>query len=318
MMGLSARTVYRDVVDLSNIVPVYCDKGYRLLTESYIAKLSFTHDELLALKLAVRMPALSQASHLAGAAKSALSKIDEQLTIRRGRTTAGAADPISYDVAANPVTAKTIRTLRLLEEAVLEQRVVILKYHSTTENRTKTREVDPYGLTFRRRSWYLVGHCRLRDAQRVFRVDRIQLVTVTKKRFERPPGFSLASFFKDSWEVYAPGEIVKARIRFSSFLADTVKPQLEGRGRFRTARDRKTITFEGEVPTSEEFVRWLLTFGSDAKVLAPLSLGQRVAHKALAIANLYPRPNETPGVVASPQKKRRKPAAARRPPTPRP
>src|SRR4029077_9109299 len=56
------------------------------------------------------------------------------------------------------------------------------------------RDVDPWGLAFRGGSWRLVAYCHLRQAQRVFVVDRIETLQVNEQKpntadFEMPQGF---------------------------------------------------------------------------------------------------------------------------------
>jgi predicted DNA-binding transcriptional regulator YafY len=84
-LGVSERTIYRDVVDLSQQVPIYYDRGYRLLREWHLAGMAFTRDELLSLKLALdrdSTPAGPRCS--AGKLRAALAKIDDQLWERFG------------------------------------------------------------------------------------------------------------------------------------------------------------------------------------------------------------------------------------------
>ncbi|MBR7678106.1 WYL domain-containing protein, partial [Streptomyces daliensis] len=57
-------------------------------------------------------------------------------------------------------------------------RVLRLAY-GDREGDTTTRDVEPLGYVGSPYHWYLVGWCRLRDAVRVFRTDRIVSVTVT-------------------------------------------------------------------------------------------------------------------------------------------
>jgi predicted DNA-binding transcriptional regulator YafY len=200
LLGVSPRTIYRDVVDLSSVVSVYYDGGYRLLTEEYVANLSFTRDELLALRLAVQLPPLAQASHLVAAARSALAKVDEQLDRRFGGD-AGFDRSFSVHVAAHPLNPRMVRILRTLEDAVRTRRRVTITYYTLSRDATMARAVDPYGLSFRRHSWYLVGYCLLRREVRVFRLDRISRVKLTEDRFDRPEGFGVEKFFADAWEV---------------------------------------------------------------------------------------------------------------------
>ena len=71
---------------------------------------------------------------------------------------------------------------------MVERRVLCLDYHDKHGQPTLARRVEPLGLVGAERDWYLVGWCRLRDAVRVFRLDRITMIEVTTERSpERPP-----------------------------------------------------------------------------------------------------------------------------------
>jgi predicted DNA-binding transcriptional regulator YafY len=275
-LGVSIRTIYRDVVELSGLVPIQYDRGYRLIPGAFAADADFTREELLAIRLGVNNRALAAASPYAAAAQTALIKIDNRLS-RRFAGPEGLTEKITVHVKAHPLGEKTVRMLCDLEEAVRARRTVKLEYFSLSRNRTTKRAVDPYGLTFRRHSWYLVGLCHRRKKPRVFRADRISAVKVTRERFEAPRDFSLDGFFADAWEVYASAVKSRVKLVFDPRVAPVVRPELEGRGKFYEDGQRGGLVFEGEVPVSEEFRRWLLTFGEEVEVLEPASLRGEVA-----------------------------------------
>jgi predicted DNA-binding transcriptional regulator YafY len=82
--------------------------------------------------------------------------------------------------------------LRELADAVARRKRVHLRYDKF--GAITDRDVDPYGLAFRGGTWRLVGYCHLRQAQRVFLVDRIERLEVNEQRpgqpdFHIPEGF---------------------------------------------------------------------------------------------------------------------------------
>jgi|GEM_PF-1901196 predicted DNA-binding transcriptional regulator YafY len=84
-LKVSERTIYRYVVDLSEVVPIYYDKGYRILAEARLANMAFTREELLAVKLAFKTTELLAGSAgLTPAMRAALNKIEDQLSCRFG------------------------------------------------------------------------------------------------------------------------------------------------------------------------------------------------------------------------------------------
>jgi predicted DNA-binding transcriptional regulator YafY len=285
-LGVSKRTIYRDVVELSGLVPIHYDRGYRLMPGAFVADADFTREELLAIRLGVKNRALAAASPYAAATQAALIKIDGRLS-RRAAEGEDPTEKITVHVKAHPVGEKTVRMLCDLDEAVTSRRTVELEYFSLSRNQTTRRAVDPYGLTFRRHSWYLVGLCHGRKKPRVFRADRISAVKVTRERFEAPRDFSLDEFFADAWEVYVSAVKSRVKLLFDPRLGPVVRPELEGRGKFYEDGQRGGLVFEGEVPVSEEFRRWLLTFGEEVEVLEPASLRGEVATTLRAAAARY-------------------------------
>ena len=70
---------------------------------------------------------------------------------------------------------------RVVEDAVVRSEVVAIRYEDR-DGKTTTREVEPIALIGWGQAWYLVGHCRLRDGQRAFRLDRIRAARLTGER----------------------------------------------------------------------------------------------------------------------------------------
>lgn len=85
VLGVSKRTIYRDVVDLSEQVPIYYDRGYKLLRERHLAEMAFTRGELLSLKQALETAYFAVRRYDSPAKlQAALNKINNQLLGRFG------------------------------------------------------------------------------------------------------------------------------------------------------------------------------------------------------------------------------------------
>jgi predicted DNA-binding transcriptional regulator YafY len=85
----------------------------------------------------------------------------------------------------------------LLGVAIQQQRRVWLRYQSYREE--TERSVDSYGLVLHWNRWYLVGRCHLRQAMRVFRLDRILDAVVEESVFTRPETFDCLQYLLDSF-----------------------------------------------------------------------------------------------------------------------
>jgi predicted DNA-binding transcriptional regulator YafY len=67
---------------------------------------------------------------------------------------------------------------RMVADALAPRRVLRIGYGDRAGTAT-TREIEPLGYVGTPTYWYLVAWCRLRDALRVFRTDRITSVKIT-------------------------------------------------------------------------------------------------------------------------------------------
>ena len=74
----------------------------------------------------------------------------------------------------------------LLQEAAERGEVVRLTYTSLGRGATTVREVEPWRVFSTLGNWYLSGHCRLAQGERVFRADRIREASPTGERFSPP------------------------------------------------------------------------------------------------------------------------------------
>lgn len=80
-LGVSERTIYRDVVDLSDLVPIYYDNGYRLMREFRAIDAAFTRRELLAMKLVFKtMELVGGHRFFSPVMRAALSKIETRIS----------------------------------------------------------------------------------------------------------------------------------------------------------------------------------------------------------------------------------------------
>jgi proteasome accessory factor C len=73
-----------------------------------------------------------------------------------------------------------------LRQAARDGRVVRITYRSVGREQTTERDIEPWVVFHTMGRWYVIGHCRLVDDQRTFRVDRIRSAQVLEETFTRP------------------------------------------------------------------------------------------------------------------------------------
>ena len=193
-LGVSLRTVYRDVADLQlSGVPIEGEAGvgYLLRKGADIPPLMFNIEELEALVVGTRFVRAFGGERLAQGSRSALLKIEAvlppELRARAKRTRIFA-----------PVLDGRLETTGMIDRlhaAIEAQRVLSLSYRDQSGEITQ-REVEPLCLSFWGGSWTLGGWCRLRGDFRNFRPDRIIDVAETGEVFADTPERGMDAYLR--------------------------------------------------------------------------------------------------------------------------
>ncbi len=250
--------------------------GYRIDPRRYdLPELDLEPAELAALALAV------QITGLADEASSGLLKLAVDVGDPGTPTVTG---QVSIEV---PLDAPCRGELM---EAQLARQVVRFVY-AIPGTPPARRTVDPHALVHRRGRWYLVGRDHDRDAQRVFRLDRI-LGSV------RPVGEPGA--FDAPQAAIGPDDVVPpvpegapeiARVAASPEVAWEVARSARGSGAEATPAGWTAFTVAVRDP--EQFAGWVSTFGSELMVLDPPEL--RTAMIARLEATIRTAAEPSPG-----------------------
>lgn len=170
------RTIERDINALQQSgVPIYAEPGrtggYCLDKARTLPPVNLTPGEAVAMAVALRQLAGSPFQATAGSALRKLVAAMQQDDAAAAHDLAGRVHLLA-DVSAIPSMP------RMVADAVATRRVLRIGYGDRAGAATM-RDIEPLGYIGKETHWYLVGWCRLRDALRVFRTDRISSVSVT-------------------------------------------------------------------------------------------------------------------------------------------
>ena len=197
-LEVSERTVYRDMDALSAAgVPVSAERGRGggcLLLDGYRTNLTGLNDAEIQ-TLFLTPPRLLADLGLRRAGEAALIKLLAALPPTSRRDAEYIRQRIHVDAAGWNRPQEVVPCLAALQEAVWQERKVRLTYQRHGSDPAE-RLVDPLGLVAKGSMWYLVG--AVEGTERVYRVARIQAVTVTDEPCRRPEGFDLAAFWAQS------------------------------------------------------------------------------------------------------------------------
>lgn len=192
-LGVSERTVYRDIRDLSlSGVPVEGEagSGYRLLAGYDLPPLMLTTKESEALIAAIRLlkpGAVRRCRSRWSPPRKMLAILPEARRRQAEQTRLFAPDLGAHRYAKTHFD--------VIHRAVSNQQVLQLHYRDESGQVT-WREVLPLGLFFWGERWLLVARCELRNDYRNFRLDRCLEVRRTERRFSECADRSLSDFLR--------------------------------------------------------------------------------------------------------------------------
>jgi predicted DNA-binding transcriptional regulator YafY len=157
-----------------------------------------------------------------------------------------------------------------------QSRTLELSYRKPGAGAAGCRQIDPYHLVHYQGGWYLLGRCHSRRRTLTFALSRISEVALLTGTFAVPAAFNLEASLKNSFGIILGRRPRRVRLHFSRAAAPYVAERIWHPGQSLRRHRDGTITLG--LPTTDltEIRRWVLSWGSEARVLAPRELARAV------------------------------------------
>jgi predicted DNA-binding transcriptional regulator YafY len=273
--NISLRTVYRDVKTLEEAgIPLIGEAGvgYSIMDGYRLPPVMFTKEEatafLTAEKFVEKLTDASTTEHY----KSAMYKVRAILKATEKDMLESMDNRIEVFRTVNVPDAANNDHIQTILQSISQKRVLALNYFAQHSQEHTKRYIEPVGIFFMGGYWHLIAYCRLRNAYRDFRTDRIKNLEVTTECYtEEHPSLKdyIAQTTKDR-EVDAVVILVDKSIHphlenqkyYSGFISE------------RVIGDNIEMTFLTN--SLEGFARWYMMYGEKAEIITPDSLKDRV------------------------------------------
>jgi proteasome accessory factor B len=159
-----------------------------------------------------------------------------------------------------------------LRQALLFQYRVEMVYTPALRD-TETYLFDPYTLLFYQGALYLGGYAHNRQALRLFLVDRIESVVLSKERFEIPADFSVEQLTGSAFGL-VDEEPMQIEVRFGPKVAHLIRERVWHPSQQLTADADGSVRLSFTAGGTKEILAWLYGFVPHVEVLAPQTLRQ--------------------------------------------
>jgi predicted DNA-binding transcriptional regulator YafY len=181
---------------------------------------------------------------------------------------------------------------RVLEDivgSIIHQRKLQIVHRDTASGKDRHRIIHPYTLLLHRDSLYVHAFDESRSAVRTYLIDRITSTLCRDEAFRYPAAYNPDSLTNGSFGIFQSGEgnTMNVRMRCRACLREYLT------SRFWNATQRfidekgGSFIMEVRLTNLEEFIPWVLQFGSDVEVLEPEPARVAVAERLRDAAGLY-------------------------------
>ncbi|MEJ2169041.1 MAG: transcriptional regulator [Desulfobacterales bacterium] len=287
------RTVYRDLEALQAAgFPVYTERAdgknlWCLLDSAkHSIPIPFTLPELMALYFSRGMMGILKDTVFYDALISLFEKIKTTLPDEYIEYLGQVEKSLAVKSKPHTRYGQLRSIIDKISEAAIHKKYIQIDYYAMSRKKKARRKVAPYKIWFFDGTFYLIGHCGLRQDIRIFAMDRIQNFEPTDETFEIPSDFNIDDFMKSSFGVFQ-GPPVKVRVRFAADIADYIREKIWHETQQIEAQNDGTIIFEAEVAGIDEIKFWILKWGAKARVLEPQSLRELMRAEAEAMVANY-------------------------------
>ncbi len=298
---VTERTIYRDIGTLRNAgVPIgaeagigyFLERGYRL------PPVSFTLDEAASLLLGEKLLATSLDANSLQDFNQALTKVravidssdkdylisldtdievlptgshfpmDDVCRYHQQESTSKVLDESGQKEPGPSIKRGLLhsgdRWLRECRSALVRRQVVEIEYEALSSHHHTNRQVEPIGLFYYSWHWHLIAWCRVREAYRDFRLDRILSVSPQAEQFTRRSRLTLKEYLDQR-----PGrdELQEVELLFGPEAARFVGEQRYMFGFIDEEPQHNGVKMRFLTPMPDYMARWLLQYTNDVEII---------------------------------------------------
>ncbi len=284
MLGLSRRTVFRDLKELSEAgVPYHYDaktRTYSIDRHFLLPPLDLTPKETMGLLMIHQKAATHMHLPFNDSALSAALKIESNLS-NKTRQYYNAVLRNIY-VKARPQTRPDAfdRKFSTLQEAILTRRSTNIRYYLPVERKDIFTDMNPYHMMHHNDSWYVLGKSSFHNSICALKFNQIRELRLLNKYFVEEDRFDLHEYLGRAWSMTPEGRLYNVKLRFMPEVAYDVVSVKWHATQTVAHNDDGSATVEFRVDGLNEITWWILGYGDKVEVLAPSILRQRIVQIA--------------------------------------
>ena len=183
--------------------------------------------------------------------------------------------------------------LQPIVEAMKENRVLNITYHSYWKDEENNFDVQPFCVKLFRQRWYLVARSTYsyyyEQGPRIYALDRINDLHTTSETFEMPKDWSAEEYFEGCYGIIADQrkEPQNVKLKVSAGQANYIRDLKLHGSQEEIEKNEEYSIFTYHLRPSYDFIQELLWHAADMEVLEPQSLRKDIANIIEHLHNKY-------------------------------
>lgn len=295
--NITVRTLQRDLQDLCTIFPLVVDDqdkpfGWSWQKDAASFDLpGLTVPEALTLAMVeqylAQMLPVSVTEQLKPHFKAAHQRLDHDENLpKQGRSW---LDKVRTVPPNQPLIPPQINhTIQQeVSYALLHEKQLKILYRKKGEQSTNEYRIHPLGMVQRGPVLYL--HCRMFDYEdtRILAIHRIEEATALADNAIYPPDFDMDNEIQQGVWGFGSGDLIELVLRFTAIAGEHLsETPLSDNQTLETLADGYLLV-RATVPDTQQLFWWLLGFGHQVEVVAPLELRGQLQESLLKTLSLY-------------------------------
>ncbi len=174
-------------------------------------------------------------------------------------------------------------------DAIRENKIMELTYHSFNAEKTYTFNVAPYCVKMFQKRWYVLALSIDKNQLRIYALDRIQDLKLTKKKFKLPKNFDAKEYFAPYFGVIpstdTPTETIRLRAKGNQQNYLRSLPLHHSQREIFTCDEY--ADFQLKLSPTFDFLMELSSHGGLVEVMEPTSLRHSMHDIAAAMWEMY-------------------------------
>ncbi|RTL43637.1 MAG: WYL domain-containing protein [Candidatus Melainabacteria bacterium] len=286
MFEVQPRTVYDDIRELKERCGLdiefdrFKNGYYNKNPKKQLPTFELSDGELFAITLGNEMLSEYTGTSFEPILSSALEKIYERMPDRSEVDLGELRSMVNFN--AGSVIKIKRRTFFDFNSACEKNLVMTLEYFTASRGEVTKREIEPYRLLESRGTWYVVAHCRMRNALRLFALHRMRDYFIKDEKFTPIDDGKIQEWIDSAFFLEHTEKESNIKIKFDPDASRYIRERKWHPSQELIEHQDGSCTLSFTAPSLDEIKRWVMSYGAQAEVLEPeeLKLLMRVEFEA--------------------------------------